>query len=92
MENKIPNITKLATKAALNRKVTEIENKIPHSGSLIATLEYNRLPKVNFHATSKKAEKSFTSKTEVKKNALGLSHKNREKNNLQTCNLMNFCG
>ena len=43
IENKILEITNLATKAALNIKATGIENEIPDNSHFINTQAFNRL-------------------------------------------------
>ena len=56
------NITNL-TKAALNTKATEIENKIPHTIGFITTPEFNRLTKINFDARMKEVTKNLANKS-----------------------------
>ena len=43
IENKIPDITNLATKAALNMKVMKTKNKIPDTSHFSNTQEFNKL-------------------------------------------------
>ena len=62
----------------MNTKATEIENKIPNTSSFISTPEFNRSRKISFKARTKKARKSFGSKTGVK-NVLDLGDKIRRK-------------
>ena len=61
--NEIPDITNLATKAALNTKATEIKNKIRDTAGFITTLEFNKLTKLSFHARMKQA-RSLANKLE----------------------------
>ena len=66
IQNKIPEITSIATKAALNTKATDIANKIPDSTShFVNNQEFNRLTKISFDARMKEAAKGLASKTEV---------------------------
>ena len=44
----MPDITNLATKATLNTKATEIENKIPATRNFINTQEFDRSAKIGF--------------------------------------------
>ena len=78
VESKIPDITTLATKAALNRKATEIENKIPGTTAFFTTPEFNTLAKISSDARMEKAMKSLASKSQVG-NALDIADKSREK-------------
>ena len=48
MESKIPDITNMATKAALSTTTTEIVNKVPGTTSFITTPDFNRLTKISF--------------------------------------------
>ena len=62
----MPDITSLATKAALNTKFTEIANKITETISrFVNTQEFNRLTKISFDTRMKEAAKGLASKTEV---------------------------
>lgn len=56
---KITGITNLATKASLNKKVTEIGNKISDTTGFTTTPEVNRLTRI------KQEAKSFASKIQV---------------------------
>ena len=62
---KITGITNLATKASLNKKVTEIGNKISDTIGFITTPEFNRLTKISFDARIKQEAKSLASKIQV---------------------------
>ena len=72
---KIPETTNLATKAALNTKATETENKISDTTGFI---DFNRLAKISFDAKLKKYEKSLASKSPGH-TALDIAYKSREK-------------
>ena len=61
IENKVPDITDLATKAVLNTRTTEIENNIPDTSSVITTPEFNRLTKKSFDVRIKEAAKNLAS-------------------------------
>ena len=56
---KITGITNLATKASLNKKVTEIGNKISDTTGFTSTPEVNRLTRI------KQEAKNFASKIQV---------------------------
>ena len=45
IEGKIPDVTNIATKAAVNAKATKIQNKIPETTGVTATPEFKRLTK-----------------------------------------------
>ena len=77
IESKIPDITCLTSKPALNTKVIETE-KIPDTTSFITAPEFNRLAKISFNARIKKAVKNLVSKTQ-EDNTLNITDKNREK-------------
>ena len=62
---KIPDITNLAIKVALNTKATIIENKIPNTTGFITTPKFNRLIKVSFDARMKEAVKILARKSQV---------------------------
>ena len=55
----------VATKTALNTKVTEIKNKIPDTSDLITISEFNRLTKVFLETKMKEAAKRLVSKCQV---------------------------
>ena len=78
MKLNCPDIIDLATKAALNLKAAETENKRPNTSSFITTPEFNRLTNISFDARMKEAEKILASKTEVK-NALDVGDQNSKK-------------
>ena len=50
---------------SLNRKATEIENKIPDTAGFITAPEFKRLLKINFDARMRKATKSLSSNSQV---------------------------
>ena len=58
IESKIPNDTNLATKAALNAKAKEIENKIPDTTSFVASPDFSRLTKLALDGRIKEAAKN----------------------------------
>ena len=53
IEYKIPNISNLAVKAALNTKAAEIKNKKPDTSQSANKKEQNRLTKLSFDARIK---------------------------------------
>ena len=75
--SKVFDITSLFTKATLNTKITEIENKIIDVTSFICITEFNRLTKKGFDARIKAATKSLVCESEVD-TALDIADKNRE--------------
>ena len=76
IENKILEITNLATKAALNIKATGIENEIPDTSHFINTQAFNRLKtKKKTDARMKEAEKNLR----VVSTALDLGDKSKKK-------------
>lgn len=58
IEGKIPNDTNLATKAALNAKAKETENKIPNITSFITSPDFSRLTKLALDGRIKEAAKN----------------------------------
>ena len=70
-------ITSISTKATLNTKTREIENKIPDTTGFIATTEFNRLTNIRFDARMKEATESLASKDRVT-TALDIADRNRE--------------
>ena len=62
IENKILEITNLATKAALNIKATGIENKIPDTSHFINTQAFNRLKKKDWCKNERSRKKLASSK------------------------------
>ena len=79
MESKLPDITNLATKVALNTKSTEIVDKILNTTGFIVTPEFNRLSKISFDARIKEAVKILASKSQTN-DALDIaSRQEREK-------------
>ena len=90
----------MATKAALNTKATEIENKLlDDTTDFITTLEFNRLTNISFDVRIIEAAKIFACKNQVD-NRLYTAGKNREKikklqekiKKLQTFDLSYFSG
>ena len=83
----------MATKAALNTKATEIENKLrDDTTDFITTLEFNRLTNISFDVRIIEAAKIFACKNQVN-NRLYTAGKNREKiKKLQTFDLSYFSG
>ena len=73
MKIKLPN---LATKPALNTKVTEIENRIPDTTVFITIPEFERFVKIIFDARMKEAAKSLATNGDIT-NALNLKEENR---------------
>ena len=59
IENEIPDPDYLAFKSTLNKKSTDIENKIVGSTHFINTHKFNTLTKQNFDSRMKKPEKSL---------------------------------
>ena len=79
MKSKLPDITNLATKVALNIKSTEIVDKILNTTGFTVTPEFNRLSKISFDARIKKAVKILASKSQAN-DALDIaSRQEREK-------------
>ena len=70
-------ITSISTKATLNTKTREIENKIPDTTGFIATTGFNRLTNIRFDARMKEATESLASKDRVT-TALDIADRNRE--------------
>ena len=61
IENKILEITNLATKAALNIKATGIENEIPDTSHFINTQAFNRLKKIKRWCKNERSRKKLAS-------------------------------
>ena len=56
VENKIPDISSLATTTVLNTKISEVESKIPFHDKYITTPEFNKLTAESFAARLKQAD------------------------------------
>ena len=74
---KILDITSLSTKATLNPKIREIENKISNAASFIYITGFNRLTKIDFDARIKAATKNLVSESQLD-TALDIADKSRE--------------
>ena len=76
IENQIPDIFDLATKAALDMKAIGIENETPYTSHVLNTEEFIRLTKISFDRIMKEVEKSPASKAKVK-HGLDLGDQNK---------------
>ena len=65
LKKKIQGITRVTPKTALNRKTTEIENKIPDASHFVNTPGFKRLANISFNTTVKEAVKSLACKIEA---------------------------
>ena len=64
LKKKIQEVTGATPKAALNKKTTEIESKIPDASHFVNTPEFERLANIGFNTTRKETVKSLASKVE----------------------------
>ena len=67
-------------KQNIEKRIEDVNKKIPDTSKFIETHKFNRLPKVDFHARKEEASKNLATERQIE-NVLDLGDKKREKKN-----------